>query len=493
MEKHFWPNNWVFILAAIGSAAGLGNLWRFPYLAYEHGGGAFVLALIIANLVIGIPLLTLEIGLGQMMQSGASDAFGHIKKQFRYIGWAALTLGFMVLSYYMVVVSWGVNYLGASLSLGWGNDTEGFFFNNILNLSSGVDTLGGMSWPALSGLIVAWVFVYLAVHKGVQSISKAVVWTATIPFVILAILIIRAVTLDGALDGLKLFLIPDWGALVDPKLWLAAFSQVFFSLSLAFGIMIAYGSLKKRTDEITTGVLWIAGGNFLVSIMSGIVVFGTLGYMATQQGVSVSSVVTGGPALAFVVFPQAINLLPAFNSLFAILFFGMFLMLAIDSAFSLLEAVAVSFKDRYPQTSTRKVAFLLSLVGIISGIVFTTTGGLYFLDIVDHFVVNYGLVVIGILEALTVGWLWKEKELENFINERSKLKIGKKWNMSIRYIIPLFLGWLLIWNTVNELRVPYGEYPTWALLCIGVLPLLLVPVVSFAIEKLTSKTKMNEE
>jgi len=489
MEKHFWPNNWVFILAAIGSAAGLGNLWRFPYLAYEHGGGAFVLAFIIANLVIGIPLLTLEISLGQMTQSGASNAFGYIKKQFRYIGWAALTLGFMVLSYYMVVVSWGINYFGASLHLGWGNNTEGFFFNNILSLSSGVDVIGGISWPVLSGLIVAWVFVYLAVQRGVQSISKVVVWTATLPFVILAILILRAVTLDGALDGLKLFLIPDWRALADPKLWLAAFSQVFFSLSLAFGIMIAYGSLKKRTDEITKGVLWITGGNFLVSIMSGIVVFGTLGYMASQQGVSVLNVIAGGPSLAFVVFPQAINLLPAFNVTIAILFFGMFLMLAIDSAFSLLEAVAVSFKDKYPQTSTKKVAFLLSLVGILSGLVFTTAGGLYILDIVDHFVVNYGLVAIGMFEALLVGWLWKEKELENFINERSKLKIGKKWRISIRYIIPLFLGWLLIWNTVNEFRFPYGDYPTWALLYIGVLPLLLVPVVAFIIEKLLSKNK----
>ena len=493
MKKHFWPNNWIFILAAIGSAAGLGNIWRFPYLAYEHGGAAFVLAFIIANLIIGIPLLVLETGLGQMTQKGASGAFAYIKKKFSYVGWAALTVGFIVLSYYMVVVSWGINYLGASLYLGWGGNTEGFFFNNILNLSSGVDVIGGISWPVLSGLIVAWVLIYLAVQKGVQSISKVVVWTATLPFAILAILILRAITLDGASDGLKLFLVPEWSSLADPNLWLAAFSQVFFSLSLAFGIMIAYGSLKRHDGEITSGVLWIAGGNFLVSIMSGFVVFGTLGYMAVQQGVSVSDVIAGGPSLAFVVFPQAINLLPAGNTLIALLFFGMFLLLAIDSAFSLLEAVAVSFKDKYTAASNKKIVLLLSLAGIASGVIFTTYGGLYILDIVDHFVVNYGLVVIGILEALIVGWLWKSKELEDFVNKNSKLQIGKGWNLSIRYITPLFLGWLLVWNIINELKTPYGEYPVWALLCIGVLPILLIPAIAFLAEKLTNRAKTGEE
>ena len=223
-EKAYWPSRWVFILAAIGSAAGLGNLWRFPFLAYEHGGAAFVVAMVVANLLIGIPLLALETGLGQMMQKGAADAFGAVKKSFRYIGWVALAMGFMVLSYYMAVVGWGLNYLGGSFSLAWGDDTKAFFFNNVLHLSSGVGEVGGFSYPALAGLILAWGLVYFIVWKGVKSISRVVVWTATLPFVILGILLIRAITLPGASEGLSLFFIPDWSALLSTELWLAPFS-----------------------------------------------------------------------------------------------------------------------------------------------------------------------------------------------------------------------------------------------------------------------------
>jgi len=484
-EKLYWPSRWIFILAAIGSAAGLGNIWRFPYLAFEHGGGAFVFALIIANLAIGIPLLALEVGLGQMMQRGAAGAFGAIKKSFRYVGWAALILGFMVLAYYMAVVSWGINYFASSFTLAWSGNAESFFFNDILNISSGVGIVGGISWPVFSGLLLAWALVYFSVWKGVKSISKVVVWTATLPFVILFILILRAVTLDGATEGLKLFLIPDWSALKNPQLWLAAFSQVFFSLSLAFGIMIAYGSLQRKMSEVTKSVLWIAGGNFLVSIMSGFVVFGTLGYMALQKGVPIPDVIAGGPALAFVVFPEAISLLPAFNTLIGVLFFGMLLSLAIDSAFSLLEAFAVALRDRFPKTSTKKVAFILSVIGFTSGLAYTTGAGLYYLDIVDHFIVNYGLVIIGILEALIVGWFWKGGELKKFINERSEWKLRGWWDASIKFVIPVFLTILLVWNIINELKIPYEGYPSWALLYIGILPLVLVPLIAYAVDRLT--------
>lgn len=486
-ERLHWPSQWIFILAAIGSAAGLGNLWRFPFLTFEHGGGAFVVAIVLANIVIGIPLLILEVGLGQKIQRGAPDALASIKKSFRYIGWTALVFGFMVLAYYMGVVAWSVSYFASAFTLAWGSDTSSFFFGEILQLSSGVDVLGGFSYPVLSGLLLAWALVYFSVWKGVRSVSAVVKWTATLPFVILAILLVRAVTLDGALDGLRLYLLPDWSALLSSSLWLAAFSQVFFSLSLAFGIMIAYGSLKKKNTDIVKSSFIVAGGNFLVSFMSGFVIFGTLGYMALQQGVSVSDVVAGGPSLVFVVFPQAINLLPAFNALIAILFFGTLLLLAIDSAFSLLEAVAVTFRDRFEKTATKKIALLLSLVGIFAGLIYATKAGLYFLDIADHFVVNYGLVIIGFLEALIVGWLWKGNDFMKFINENSQWKIGKWWNISIKYVTPLFLGVLLIWNIVNEFKVPYEGYPTWALLYIGVLPIVLAPFVGMLLDRMTRR------
>ena len=480
-----WPSRWIFILAAIGSAAGLGNLWRFPFQAYKHGGASFVIALIIANIIIGIPLLALEVGLGQKMQKGAADAFAGIKKGLRYIGWLSVVLAFIVVSYYMAVVAWGVNYFGASFTTAWGTETKSYFFDSVLQTTDSVNTLGGFSWPVLAGLIIAWIITYFIVWKGVRSISKVVVWTATLPFVILVVLLARAVTLPGAGTGLELYLVPEWAKLADTQLWLAAFSQTFFSFSLAFGVMVAYGAYNREDTEVTKSVLWIAGGNLLVSILSGFVIFGTLGYMAQQTGKAITDVVAGGPSLAFVVFPKAISLLPAFNALIAVLFFGTLLLLALDSAFSILESVARVFQDRFPDTSTKKVTFAISVLGLLGSLVFATGAGLYVLDIVDHFVLNYGLVAVALLESIAVGWLWKGSELRDFINKHSDWKLGITWDIAIKVIAPVFLIILLGVNIYTEFQSAYGGYPVWALLWLGVAPLILVPIVAYLLDWLT--------
>jgi len=493
MERSHWPNRWIFILAAIGSAAGLGNIWRFPFLAFEHGGAAFIIALVIANIIIGIPLLILEIGLGQMKQKGAPDAFGSIKKGFQYIGWFGLIMMFIVMAYYMSVMAWSVDYLGAAFNLSWGADTSGYFFGNILKLSDGPGSLGGFSMPVIIGFLISWILIYFAVWKGVKSISRVVVWTATLPFLILLILLIRAVTLPGAGAGLLLYLVPDWSALLNSKLWLAAFSQVFFSLSIAFGMMVAYGSFNKTDTEITRSAIWIALGNFLVSFMAGFAVFGTLGFMAGLQGVAVTEVVAGGPSLVFVVLPQALSMIPVFAKFFAVLFFATIVLLAIDSAFSILEGVAVAWKDRYPELSNKKIALWLSIAMFIAGIPFITGAGLYYLDMVDHFVVNYGLVAMGIMEALVVGWLWKDGGFKEFVNSNSRFKIGKGWSFSIKVIAPVFLTILFIINIINEFRAPYEGYPVWAIFWIGALPIILAPAIAFVLDKLTSRNSIEQE
>ena len=160
MERSHWPSQWIFILAAVGSAAGLGNLWRFPYLAYENGGGAFVVAIIIANLLVGIPLLMLEVGLGQKMQKGAADAFGALKKSWRYVGWSMLCMGFLVLTYYMAVVAYGINFFASSFTLGWQPDASAYFFGEVLQITDGPGIIGGMAWPVFAALLLGWAMVY---------------------------------------------------------------------------------------------------------------------------------------------------------------------------------------------------------------------------------------------------------------------------------------------------------------------------------------------
>lgn len=484
IAKH-WPNRWVFILAAVGSAAGLGNIWRFPFLAFEHGGGAFVLVLIIATLIVGLPLLALETGLGQQTDKAAPGAFGSIKKPARILGWTALVFSFFVIAYYMSVLGWGVDYLLSSFDLLWQADTSKYFFDTVLNLNETPGQITGFSLPVLVGFGISWILVYFSVWRGVESVSKVVVWTATLPIALLVGLIIRAVTLPGAVDGLKLFFLPDWSALGDPQLWLAAFSQVFFSLSLAFGIMIAYGSYNRDDFAVFENAVWILVGNLIVSLLAGVAVFGTLGYMANAQGTAITEVVAGGPSLVFVVLPEAISLLPAGASLFAVAFFATIIMLGIDSAFSILEGIAAGFKDALPDISTKKVTLLLAIIGAIAGLPFVTNGGLYLLDTLDHFTINYGLVAIGAVESAFVGWLYGN-ELREYINERSGWHLGQWWNIAVRYVIPLFLTALFIINVYKELQSAYEGYPIWMLIAVGVVPVVLAPVIAYAIDYYTS-------
>jgi len=487
-----WPSRWVFILAAVGSAAGLGNIWRFPFLAYEHGGAAFVLALIVASVIVGIPLLTLETGLGQKTKKAAPAAFGTIQKPLRILGWTALVFSFFVIAYYMSVLGWSVDYLFSSFNLLWAGDTSAYFFDTVLGLQDSVNNLSSFSLPVLGGFAVSWILVYFSVWKGVESVSNVVVWTATLPIALLVMLILRAVTLPGASAGLEAFFIPQWASLLDPQLWLAAFSQVFFSLSLAFGIMIAYSSYNSNSFPVVENAIWILVGNILVSLLAGTAVFGTLGYMAASQGTAIAEVVAGGPSLVFVVLPEAISLLPALSSLFAFAFFATIVMLGIDSAFSILEGIAAGFRDALPDLSIKKVTLGLSSVAAVAGLPFVTDVGLYLLDILDHFTINYGLVAIGAIEAAVVGWLY-EDELKSYIN-KTGWQIGNLWSLTVKFVIPLFLFGLFAINVYKELQQPYEGYPVWALLVVGVLPVLLAPAIAYILDYYTfGRTKQRTQ
>lgn len=475
-----WPSRTVFILAAIGSAAGLGNLWRFPYLAFDNGGAAFIVALIIANLVVGIPLLIGELGLGQKTGKAAPEAFASIKKHFAFIGWFAVGMIALIMAYYMAVMSWSFNYLYSAVTLGWGTDTGGYFFENVLQLSGGPGEVGGIVLPVLIGFVISWALIYLIVWRGVDSVSAVVKWTATLPFAILAILVIRALTLEGAGAGLAAYLIPDWSALLSTKLWLAAFSQVFFSIGIGLSVMIAYASFNKENTEIVKSAFWIAGGNFLVSFLSGLAVFGTLGYMATQQGVAVADVAAGGPGLLFVTIPQALSLMPL-APLFAVLFFVTVVLLAIDSAFSMFEGVATAFKNKYKEVNHQTIVVWTGVVILIAGLPFVTGGGLYYLDILDHFVVSYGIVLIGILEALVLGWTAPGRAVKEYINERTEWKLGWCWDAAIKFVIPVFLVILLVVNLVAEFSAPYEGYPIWALVWIGLVPVVVMLILSLVL------------
>jgi neurotransmitter:Na+ symporter, NSS family len=484
MTRQRWSSRTIFLFAAIGSAVGLGNVWRFPYLTYKFGGGAFLIPYLIALLVLGIPLLILEFAIGQKLQKGAIDAFGTINHRLRGIGTTAVMSGFIVVVYYAAVMAWALIFFINSFQtkLPWSENAKGFFFESVLQISEGANSIGGINWYLFFALLAVWVSIYFCVRKGVKSVGKVVAITMPLPLILLGILFLRGITLDGAATGIFYYLNPDFSALFNPEMWIAAASQIFFTLSLGFGIMIAYASYNKETQDITGDAYITSISNSAISLFAGFVVFAVLGYMATSTGVGIDEVATAGPGLAFVVFPQALALLPWGAWFFAASFFLALLALGIDSAFSLVEAVNTVISDKNKNISTKKIALGVCSLAFVLGIIFTTGAGLYFLDIVDHFVTNFGLVLVGIFQCLAVGWAYGAKNLREYINSTSKWKLGAWWDISIKYVTPIILIVLVVLQFLKELEAPYESYPSWAL-AIGwgavIIPLLIAIWLAF--------------
>jgi NSS family neurotransmitter:Na+ symporter len=462
MARMRWSSRTVFLLAAIGSAVGLGNVWRFPYLTYKFGGGAFLIPYLIALFVIGIPLLMLEFALGQKIQRGAIGSFKALHSRIGALGLVALCSSFIIVCYYAVVMAWSLIYFIASFGMKWAGDAEGYFMNNVLQITDSVGNIGGINWPILIALFVVWVAIYFSVFKGVKSVEKVVWLTVPLPLILLGVLLVRAVTLPGFLSGWYYYLRPDFSALFYSDVWIAAIGQIFFTLTLAFGVMIAYASHKKEKDDVAKDSYITAICNSAISLFAGFVVFGVLGYMATQSGVSVADVAASGPGLAFVVFPSALAMMP-WATFFSAIFFLTLLTLGIDSAFSLVEAVGIAVSDAKAKWKRHKVAFMICLFAFLIGILFATRAGLYFLDIVDHFVNNYNLVLVGILQCIAVGWIYGAEKMRKYINKVSDFKIGRWWNFAIKWLIPVVLIVLVVVQFVAEIRVPYEGYPAWAL------------------------------
>lgn len=476
MTRQRWTSRTVFLLAALGSAVGLGNLWRFPYLAGKYGGGAFLVPYLIALVLVGVPLLMLEFAIGQKMQQGAIGSFEKLHPSFWGLGLLALMSSFIIVSYYAVVMAWSLIYLLASFPMKWSGDVKSYFFEDVLQRTDGIEILGGINWPSLWALLVVWILVYFCIWKGTKSVGKVVLYSVPLPIILLGLLLLRAVTLPGFLQGWEMYLKPTWSVLLKPDVWTAAFSQIFFTLSLAFGIMIAYASYKKSDDDIAKDTWVTALLNSSISLLAGFVVFGVLGYMSWKTGTPLTELAASGPGLAFVVFPEALSLMPL-PGLFSFLFFLMLLSLGIDSAFSLVEAVNAAILDKQKHLPVAVVSIGVCLAALMAGIIYTTRAGVYFLDLVDHFVTNYNLLLTGIFQSILVGWIYGAEKLRRYINQVSDWKLGKWWNFAIKYIILVVLVTLLVTQFSKDIKIPYGGYPAWAL-GIG-WSIVLVPLLLF--------------
>lgn len=467
-QRGSFSSNWGFLLAAIGSAIGLGNIWRFSYMAYTNGGGAFLIPYVVALFTAGIPLLILEYGLGHREQASAPLAFAKVNRRTEWLGWwMPLFVMFGIMFYYQVVIGWCLNFLIFSFNLAWGPDTQDFFLNTFLQVTQSPSALGGIRPMILlaTGLmwLVTWFITYQEVHRGIERACKIFM---PVLLVTTLILIGWGLTLPGAGDGLRYYLKPEWGKLLDLKVWIAAYGQIFFTLSIAFGIMIAYASYLPRKTNLIQNAWIMSLTNCIYSFLAGFAVFSVVGYLAGVKGVPVDQVIKSGPTLAFVVFPEAISRLPFLREVFGIFFFSALVVAGLSSGVSIVEALTSAAMDKF-RWPRKWVVTALCALGMLGSVIFTTGGGLHWLDIVDHFLNQYGLVMAGLLECLFVGYVLKAGVLRKHINDGTQRKLNRGWDFMIKYLTPAILLFMLVRSVATEVMKGYGGYSTSALLSIG--------------------------
>lgn len=463
-----WSGQLGFVLAAVGSAIGLGNIWRFSYMAYSYGGGAFLIPYVVALLSAGIPLLILEFAVGHERIGSAPLAFHKISPRWEWLGWwAVVFVMFGIELYYSTVIAWCADYAVLSVNLGWGDDPNAYFFGTFLGLTDGPFELGGFQGPILAGLAVVWALNWLILHRGVQrGVELANKIFMPLLLVLTAVLVFWSLTLEGASLGIRAYLTPDFAKLREPKVWIDAYSQIFFTLSLGFGIMIAYASYLPEKTNITRNAILTGVINCSYSLFAGFAVFSVLGFMATTQGVPMADVVKESVGLAFVAYPKALSLMPLGGAAFGVIFFLCLFVAGMSSSISIIEAFTSAFVDKFG-VKRQRVVNVICAMGFVGSLVFATRGGLFWLDIVDHFLLQYGLVAVGIIECLIVGWIFRASVLREHVNRISSVRLGPWWDWLIKYFAPGMLAVIVGGAIWAEIEKPYGGYGWAAVIIIG--------------------------
>ncbi len=454
------------MFAAIGSAVGLGNIWRFPYIAYDNGGGAFIVPYLIALLTAGIPLLFLDYAIGHRYRGSAPLAFRRIGRWLEPFGWWNVLANVIICIYYAVIIGWAASYTYYSLVGAWGSDPQAFFFKDYLQMADGAGVSLQFVGKVLGPLIGVWLFTLLILALGVQKgVARATTFFMPLLVVMFMVMVGIALTLPGAAKGLDALFTPDWTKLSNPSVWVAAYGQIFFSLSICFGIMITYSSyLKPKSDLSGTGLV-VGFANSSFEVLAGIGVFAALGFMAAAAGKEVSEVASSGIGLAFIAFPTIINQAP-FGALIGVLFFSSLVFAGITSMISIVEVIIAAVQDKL-RLGRIAATFLVCIpMAVISALLFGTTTGLPVLDVMDKFVNTYGIVAAGFFYVLVLILARKLPILRNHINAVSSFKVGAVWYAFVVLTVGM-LGYMLFKDTQTLLEKNYEGYPDWFLNLFG--------------------------
>ena len=443
-DKNEWGSNLSFLLAMIGSAVGLGNIWRYPYVLYSNGGGAFFIPYIVAILIMGIPFLILEYGVGYNFKSSFPKAVKSISKKWEYLGWFLPVAVFMILIYYSAILGWDGFYVIISAFKGWGADPNAYFTGSFLQAN---DTLGGLGTfvpfvaiAMLVGWVIMWVISHTDLEKGLGRVSKVLV---PLFFAIMIFIVLFSLTLPGAGIGLAELYNPDWSLLLNFNIWMAAFGQMIFSLSLGMSIAFTYASYTKDDSDLVSNALWVTVANCGFENFAAIGVFSILGYMSLQSGVAVPDLVTQGTGLVFIVYPTVFNVLGDWASVIGPLFFFTVYLAGLTSILSTIEPLSFSIQNKFGW-SRNKTMTILCVFGAAVSMIYATAMGSYILGIADTFVNQIAILIGVIFECIIFAWIFKAENIIPKLNAKSKsIKLGKWWLVVVKYVLPIFIA--IVW------------------------------------------------
>ena len=447
-QKGQWDSPLSFIFAMIGAAVGLGNIWRFSYVLYSNGGGSFFIPYFIAIAIMGVPFLILEYGVGFSFKESFSKILKKINPKFEIIGWILVLFVFIVTIYYMVILSWDLVYLISSFTFGWGTDTASYFVNTVGG-SSNLSDMGFLLIPTTAGVLLLWIVLWFisnkSVDKGIGRISKVLI---PLLFVIMGFIIVYALSLPGASIGIDALLTPDWGMLFDVNIWLAAFAQIIFSLSMGQAIALTYASYLPENSKLIDNVLIVVASNSGFEICTAFGVFSILGYMSLTAGTPMVELVTEGTGLIFIVFPRIFNVMGPIGRVLAPLLFLSILFAGVTSALGFFEPMLNSTANKLGW-SRKKAATILCTIGCAVSISLTTGISSYLVKIIDSFVNEFGILLLIGVQCIIFAWVYGVDYLLPILNEYSIFKVGKTWKFVIKYLLPIMLIVMWIIGIVN--------------------------------------------
>ncbi|MFQ6026926.1 MAG: sodium-dependent transporter [Dehalococcoidia bacterium] len=432
MSRDTWASNTGFILATVGSAVGVGNIWRFPHLVGQNGGGAFLLAYLLSVLAIAIPLLMLEFATGRHYAASVVHCFARIGQRYRWVGVGIVLMIGGIMSYYLVIVGWGL----------------GFFFRSAIGQPTDFAAFT-QGWEALVFFVLALIVVMVVVAGGIKGgIEKANLWLMPVLVLLVVALAIYSLTLEGRAAGLAFYLTPDFNSLSRASTWGDALGQAFFSIGVGTGVMITYGSYLSRNTDLHTSALWVAFADMFIALLAGLMIFP----MVFTFGLNPAE----GPELAFQTLPIAFGLLPL-GALLGALFFLLFALAGFSSAFSMLEAIVAPIIDGWQWSRWRAVGLVgvvVLVVGIPSALSYTQVdlrlNGERFLDLMDENLGTLGIPVAGLVGGLVMAWATSKLTVIQEIDQVARWRVGTLVVYLTRYAVPTGMLVTLVVTVVDR-------------------------------------------